>query len=66
MKLVTSCAMRFAGTLRSALPALLLAAAYSGVAAAPPPVGTLRGEVLETRNVDGYIYLRLKTTGSET
>jgi hypothetical protein len=66
MKLVTSCAMRFAGTLRSALPALLLAAAYSGVAAAPPPVGTLRGEVLETRNVDGYTYLRLKTTGGET
>jgi hypothetical protein len=66
MKLVTFCAIRFAGTLRSALSAVLLAAAYAAVAAAPPPAGSLRGEVLETRNVDGYTYLRLKTAGGET
>jgi hypothetical protein len=66
MKLVTFCAIRFAGTLRSALSAILLAAAYAAVAAALPPAGSLRGEVLETRNVDGYTYLRLKTAGGET
>jgi hypothetical protein len=66
MKLITFCALRFAETLRSALSALLLAAACVAVAAAPPPAGTLRGEVLETRNVDGYTYLRLKTAGGET
>ena len=48
------------------LAALLLAAAVS---AAPPAfaqqVRTLKGEILETRNVDSYTYLRLKTSDGE-
>jgi hypothetical protein len=52
--------------LRMAFAALLSTAAFAVAAAAPPPAGTLRGEVLEARNVDSYTYLRLKTAGGET
>jgi DNA/RNA endonuclease YhcR with UshA esterase domain len=48
------------------LAALLLAAAVS---AAPPAlaqqVRTVKGEILETRNVESYTYLRLKTSDGE-
>ena len=51
---------------RTAAVALLLAAIGFTVHAAPPaqaaaPAPPLTGEVLETQNVDGYTYLRLKT-----
>jgi hypothetical protein len=52
--------------IRWTLAALLCAAAFAVAAAPAPPAGALQGEVLETRNVDGYTYLRLKTTGGET
>ena len=53
--------------LRTAAVALLLAAIGFTVDAAPPaqtgaPAPPVTGEVLETQNVDGYTYLRLKTT----
>lgn len=55
---------------RSAAIALLLAAAFTAQAAPPPPPAPratpLRGEVLETQNVEGYTYLRLKTAQGET
>ncbi len=50
----------------SALSALLLSGAFAAQATAPQAPGALKGEVLETRNVDGYTYLRLKTAGGET
>ena len=65
MKPVTSRAIRLAAPARSALSALLLAAAFAAAAVPPPAAGGLQGEVLETRNVDGYTYLRLKTAGGE-
>jgi len=44
----------------------LLFAAIGAMAQAPTPQATsLRGQVLETRNVDGYTYLRLKTAQGE-
>ena len=51
---------------RTAAVALLLAAIGITVHAAPPaqaaaPTPPMTGEVLETQNVDGYTYLRLKT-----
>ena len=51
-----------------ALAALVLAAAAWTAWAMPaqPAGGTLKGEVLETRNVDSYTYLRLKTATGET
>ena len=53
-----------------ALSALVLAAASLAAHAAPlaPAVqaSTVKGEVLETRDVDGYTYLRLKTAQGET
>jgi hypothetical protein len=66
MKPITSCATPIVAASRSALSALLFAAAFAAAAAAPPPAGALQGEVLETRNVDGYTYLRLKTASGET
>jgi len=50
---------------RCGLAAVLFAAALAAAAAAPPPGGNLQGVVLETRNVDSYTYLRLKTAGGE-
>ena len=50
----------------AALSALLLAAAFAAQAAPPQPANTLKGEVLEIKNVEGYTYLRLKTAGGET
>lgn len=53
-----------------ALSALVLAAASLAAHAAPlaPAVqaSVVKGEVLETRDVDGYTYLRLKTAQGET
>jgi hypothetical protein len=51
-----------------ALAALVLAAAAWTAQAMPaqPAGGTLKGEVLETRDVDAYTYLRLKTATGET
>jgi hypothetical protein len=51
-----------------ALAALVLAAAAWTAQAMPAQSagGTLKGEVLETRNVDSYTYLRLKTSTGET
>jgi hypothetical protein len=65
MKPIVSSIVRFARRSCSALAALLFAAA-AAAAAGPPPAGAVQGEVLETRNVDGYTYLRLKTAGGET
>jgi hypothetical protein len=49
------------------LAAALAAASLGGSAmAAPPQAGTLSGEVLEARSVEGYTYLRLKTATGET
>ena len=49
------------------LAAALAAASLGGSAlAAPPQNGTLSGEVLEARSVEGYTYLRLKTSTGET
>ncbi len=51
----------------SALAGLFLAAGLAAQAATPAPASTsLKGEVLETRNVDSYTYLRLKTAQGET
>jgi hypothetical protein len=48
------------------LAALVLAAAGLACQAAPPaPATSLKGEVLETRDVDSYTYLRLKTGDGE-
>jgi hypothetical protein len=48
------------------LAALVLTAAYLTALASPnPQATTLQGEVLETRNVDSYTYLRLKTKEGE-
>jgi len=63
MKSVTT---RFATPVRSALATLLSAVAFAAAAAPAPAAGALRGEVLETRNVDGYTYLRLKTASGDT
>jgi hypothetical protein len=55
----------------SALAAFLLAATVVSAQAAtppppPPPLSTsLKGAILETRDVDGYTYLRLKTAQGE-
>ena len=65
MKHVTCRDNRFAVPVRSVLAALLCAVAFTATDAAAPPADVLRGEVLETRNVDGYTYLRLKTAGGE-
>lgn len=65
MKHVTCRDNRFAVPVRSVLAALLCAVAFAAADAAAPTAGVLRGEVLETRNVDGYTYLRLKTAGGE-
>ena len=45
--------------------ALLLGACLGLAQAQPAPVTPLKGEVLETRNVEGYTYLRLKTASGE-
>jgi len=66
MKTVTPRAFRCAAPLHSALAAVLCAAALAAPGASPAAAGALRGQVLETRNVDGYTYLRLKTAGGET
>ena len=51
----------------TALIAVLLAtAAYAAQAAPDAPMAPLKGEVLETQNVEGYTYLRLKTAQGET
>lgn len=51
----------------SALAAIVIAAASFTAQALPAqPARTLQGEVLETRDVDGYTYLRLKTSAGET
>ena len=63
MKPVNSRPTRACAPVRSALAALLYAVSFAAAAA---PAGALRGEVLETRNVDGYTYLRLKTAGGDT
>jgi hypothetical protein len=57
---------RSTAPVRSALAALFWAVAFAAAAAPAPPADGLRGEVLETRSVDGYTYLRLKTAGGET
>jgi hypothetical protein len=50
----------------TALVALLLASAgFTAQAAPPSPAAPLKGEVLETRNVESYTYLRLKTAQGE-
>lgn len=49
----------------AALIALLLAAAAATAQAPPPQAASLKGEVLETRDVDSYTYLRLKTAQGE-
>ena len=50
----------------NALFALLLAAVSSTAqTTSSPPTTSLQGEVLETRNVDSYTYLRLKTAQGE-
>jgi len=50
----------------AALVALLLATAgFTAQAAPAPQTPALKGEVLETRNVEGYTYLRLKTAQGE-
>jgi hypothetical protein len=50
----------------SALVALLIAAAgFTAQAAPAAPMPPLKGEVLETQNVEGYTYLRLKTAQGE-
>ncbi len=52
-------------------PAAVLATLFFGAlvctaqAASPSPPASLSGEVLETRNVDSYTYLRLKTSAGE-
>jgi len=53
--------------LLAAVFALVLAAAPGVQAAppAPPPATSLKGEVLEIRDVDSYTYLRLKTQDGE-
>jgi hypothetical protein len=66
MKPVTSRPTRTRAPVRSALAALLWVVSFAAAAAPALPAGALRGEVLETRNVDGYTYLRLKTAGGET
>ena len=51
----------------TALAALVLATAALAAQAVPSqPATTWKGEVLETQNVDGYTYLRLKTKEGET
>ncbi len=50
-----------------ALVATLVAqVAWAAGEASPPAVPTVRGEVLEVRNVDPYTYLRLRTAEGET
>ena len=44
---------------------LLAAAAFTAQAAPAAPTPPLKGEVLETQNVEGYTYLRLKTAQGE-
>jgi hypothetical protein len=66
MKPVNSRPTRACAPVRSALAALLCAVSFAAAAAPALPAGALRGEVLETRNVDGYTYLRLKTAGGDT
>ena len=44
---------------------LLATAAYAAQAAPDAPMAPLKGEVLETQNVEGYTYLRLKTAQGE-
>lgn len=51
---------------RMFLAAALAAASLGPATAAPPQNGTLSGEVLEARSVEGYTYLRLKTATGET
>ena len=49
-----------------ALAALVFAAAgFTAQAAPPAQAATVKGEVLETQNVDSYTYLRLKTKDGE-
>lgn len=49
------------------LAALVLAGAAGATTQGAPPAQTItvKGEVLETRNVDSYTYLRLKTSSGE-
>lgn len=49
----------------TALAVLALAAAFTVHAAPTPQAATLTGEVLESRDVDSYTYLLLKTTQGE-
>lgn len=52
---------------RNVFAAALLAVASLAAQAMPSPQGaTLKGEVLEVRDVEGYTYLRLKTRQGET
>jgi hypothetical protein len=59
-------------TLTSLAAIALAAAGYAAHAATPPappapsPVQSVTGEVLETKDVDSYTYLRLKTKDGET
>jgi hypothetical protein len=47
--------------------ALLATAAYASPGMpSPPAAGAVQGEVLETKDVDSYTYLRLKTASGET
>lgn len=47
-------------------PLLLAAVAWAAHAMPAQPSAVLKGEVLETRDVDSYTYLRLKTKEGET
>lgn len=48
------------------LTTLLIVAAISAWAADNPSPSVVKGEVLEVKDVEGYTYLRLKTTEGET
>jgi hypothetical protein len=62
-----SLALRVTRPVVATLSALLIGAAFSSLAAAPPQTaGVLKGEVLEVKNVESYTYLRLKTADGET
>lgn len=66
--MMPSIATRKKPHMKTALAALALALAAIGFAASaatPSASPSLQGEVLETRNVEGYTYLRLKTAQGE-
>lgn len=53
--------------INTTIAALLLSmAGYAAAAGPAAPVGPLKGEVLEVKDVDQYTYLRLKTAQGET